>query len=235
MDPRPSRIPLATALFTAPWGLLIANAGYAWATRNGGSDETGAGALALAAAHPTLLRTGVLAGMVGALLMVPAALGTGQLIGDRARRLGFVSATLVAAGYICYFAVINMSMVTLAMAHRGGPLADYAAVLDAAENNTLTAWVFLLFVAGNLLGTFLLALALLRGRVVPVWAAVAVMAWPVLHVTGLIAGTEWFEVAGAFLQGIGFAVVGARLVRRPTDRPAEQPVAWVTAGSAAGT
>jgi hypothetical protein len=79
--------------------------------------------------------------------------------------------------------------------------------------------MFLLFVLGNLVGTFLLGLALLRSHAVPAWAAAAVMAWPPLHITGLIVGSEWFEVTGAALQGIGFAVVGMHLLGAAGSTP----------------
>lgn len=208
------RTGLATALFTAPAGLLIVNTTYAWVTRNGGSDSTGADILALAAAHPSVYRYGTLVALIASLLMAPAALGTIRLIGDRSARLGFIGGTLVAAGYICYFAVNLTNFTVLAMAKRGGPLADYAAVVDASRSEPAGIWVFLLFVVGNLIGTFLLGLALLRSHAVPAWAAVGVLAWPPLHVIGLVLGTEWPEVAGALVQAIGFAVVGARLLRR---------------------
>ncbi|MGC9667373.1 hypothetical protein ACNTMW_12545 [Planosporangium sp. 12N6] len=55
------RTGLAAALFLAPWGFVVANASYAWATRDG-DDSTGANALTLAAAHPTLLGAAALAG-----------------------------------------------------------------------------------------------------------------------------------------------------------------------------
>jgi hypothetical protein len=205
---------LAAALFTAPAGLFIVNTMYAWITRNGGSDGTGADALALVAAHPSAYRYGTLVVLIASLLMVPTALGAVRLIGDRAARLGFVGGTLVAAGYICYFAVSLTNFTVLAMAERGGPVADYAAVVDASQSEPAGVWVFLVFVVGNLIGTFLLGLALLRGRAVPVWAAIGVLAWPPLHVLGLALGTEWPEVAGALVQAIGFGVVGARLLRR---------------------
>jgi hypothetical protein len=213
------RIGLALALFVAPWGLFLANLGYAWATRDGGTDETGEQALALIAAHPQLAAAATLAAMIGSLLMVPAALGAVRLIGARAARLALVGGVLVAAGYICYFSMVTTGFTELAMVERGGPVGDYAAVLDASQGSAWTAWVFLLFVLGNLVGTFLLGLALLRSHVVPAWAAAAVMAWPPLHITGLIVGSEWFEVTGAALQGIGFAVVGMHLLRTAASTP----------------
>jgi hydrogenase/urease accessory protein HupE len=70
-------------------------------------------------------------------------------------------------------------------------------------------------VLGNLVGTLLLGLALLRSRAVPAWAAVAVMCWPPLHVAGLVAGSEWYEVTGALLQAVGFVVTGVAVLREP--------------------
>ncbi len=67
----------ALALFLAPLGLLMANAGYAWATRHGGSDKTGADLLALAWQHP------------------------------RALRLSLAGGSLMIAGYACYLAVLS--------------------------------------------------------------------------------------------------------------------------------
>jgi hypothetical protein len=74
--------------------------------------------------------------------------------------------------------------------------------------------VFLLFVLGNLVGTFLLGLALWRSRSIARWAAAAVMVWPPMHIVGLAVGLEWFEVLGATVQGVGFAAVGVHLLRR---------------------
>ncbi|GLX04312.1 hypothetical protein [Microbispora sp. NBRC 16548] len=209
--------PLALALFTAPWGFVVANAAYAWATRHGGSDATGAEALALMAAHPAETRLATVAAMLGSLLMVPAVLGARRLLAGRSPRLGLLGATLMAGGYICYFAVVFGGITVDVMARRGGPLADYAAVVDGAQSDPSAVWVFLLFVLGNLVGTLLLGLALLRARVVPLWAAAGIMSWPPLHVIGLVAGTEWFEVAGALAQAAGLAVTGTRLLSFSSD------------------
>jgi hypothetical protein len=197
----------------APWGFVIANGAYAWSTRNGGSDETGADALALAAAHPGLLRVAVVAAMAGSLLIVPAVLGAMRLIRSRAAWLGLIGGSLMIAGYICYLGINATGFEQIAMAEHGGPLDAFAEVLDTGQQDPAGMWIFLLFVAGNLIGTALLAVALLRSRAVPAWAALAVLAWPVLHVTGLVVGSEWFEVTGAVLQAIGFAVVAGAVLR----------------------
>ena len=209
---RTRRVAAATALFVAPWGFVVSNAAYAWAIRNGGSDENGASALALVAGQPNVLLVTVIAGLLGCLLIVPAVFAAMQL----ARRSWpvFIGGSLMIGGYICYFGVLLSNMMIIAMAAHGGPIADFAAVIDASESNGSTAWVFLLFVAGNLLGTLLLAIGLLRTRAVPVWAALLIMAWPPLHVTGLVVGSEWFEVTGAVLQAVGFAATAMVVLRR---------------------
>ena len=212
---RTRQVAAAAALFVAPWGFVVCNAAYAWAIRNGGSDETGAAALALVASQPGVLRLTVIAGLLGSLLIVPAVLAAMRL----ARRSwpAFVGGSLMIAGYVCYFGVLLSNVMIIAMAERGGPLGDYAAVIDASQADGSTSWVFLLFILGNMLGTLLLAIGLLRSRAVPVWAAVLIMVWPPLHVTGLILGNEVWEVTGAALQAVGFAAAAvATLRQRPT-------------------
>ena len=206
------RVGGALALVLAPWGFVITNATYAWMIRNGGSDETGADALSLAAAGPDLLRLGIVAGMIACLLIIPAVLTALRLA--RQSRLAFVGGSLMIAGYVCYFGVLLSNMIIFAMAERGGPIADYAAVIDASQADLSTAWVFPIFIVGNLLGTVFFAIGLLRSRIVPVWAAILIMVWPPLHVAGLFLGGEVLEVLGAVLQAIGFAGIAAAVLRR---------------------
>jgi hypothetical protein len=201
----------AAAMFLAPWGFVVTNSGYAWTIRNGGSDSTGAEALELVAPQPDLFRLIVVAGMLGCLLLVPAVLGTMRLASRS--WLVFVGGSLMVGGYICYLGVLLTNMLTIAMAEHGGPIADFAAVIDASESDPWTSWVFLLFIVGNLLGTLLFALGLLRSTSVPSWTAILIMLWPPLHVTGLVVGNELFEVTGAVLQGVGFAAIGTQVLR----------------------
>jgi hypothetical protein len=194
----------------APWGFLIANFCYAWATRHGGDDLSGDHALELYGANVGLVRLALNVVMLGCLLIIPAVVGAMRLMRDRAPRLSLIGGSMMVAGYVCYLALNMTSFITLAMAQHGGPMADFAAVLDA--NDPSSVWVFLVFVLGNIVGTFIFALGLLRSHVVPAWAAYGVMAWPIFHVIGLIAGTEWFEVTGAALQVIGMTVVGRKVL-----------------------
>lgn len=144
---------------------MIANASYAWMIRNGGGGSTGAEALALAATGPDLLRLAIAAGTIGCLLIIPAVLTA--LSQARRSRLAFVGGSLMIAGYVCYFGVLLSNMIVIAMAEHGGPLADYAVVIDASQSDLWTVWVFPIFIVGNLLGTVLFAIGLLRSNTVP--------------------------------------------------------------------
>ncbi len=136
--------------------------------------------------------------MAGSLLMVPAAIG----------------GVLVAGGYICYFALVRAYTITLAMAARGDHLADYAKVIDGSLTGASAVWVNVTFLIGNIVGTFLLGLALLRSRSVYAWAWWDVLEWSVLHIVGIVLGTEWFGVAGALAQALGFAGVAVCMLRQ---------------------
>jgi hypothetical protein len=115
------------------------------------------------------------------------------------------------AGYVCYMGLFFVNVVVLAFAEH--PVSGAAAVLDAAEQDPAAAWTFLVFVFGNLVGTLLFAVAAFRSDRVPRWSAVLIATWPVLHVAGLILGSEWWEVLGSTLQLIGFAASAVRLIR----------------------
>jgi hypothetical protein len=141
-------------------------------------------------------------------------LGAIRLAGRRAPWLTLTGGSLMIAGYVCYLGVLAASFQTVAMAQTGAPAGVFARIIDTSQGDAAFVWLFVLFVLGNLAGTFLLGLGLLRSTVVPAWAAAAVLAWPVLHISGLAAGTEWFEVAGAALQAAGLAVAAVAVLRR---------------------
>lgn len=202
---------LAAALIVAPWLIVLANTANSIISMDVPDDISPRGALETAAAYPLLGRWASLAAMVGALLLVPAVIGAMKLVRVRAARLGLVGGVLTATGYICYFAMVFQGYLPDALLKAGGSTTLNVAVLQATLDEPMTLWVYLLFVLGNLVGTFLLALALLRARTVPAWAAYGVMAWPVLHVLGL----PWFEVIGAVLQAVGMLGVALALLRRP--------------------
>jgi hypothetical protein len=144
-----------------------------------------------------------------------------SLVRVGAARLGLVGGVLMIAGYVCYFGLVFQGYATIALAQHGGATPDHLAVVDLTTDQGFFVVVALAFVLGNIVGTFLLGLALIRARAVPRWAGLCVLAWPVLHVLGGPQG----EVVGAVLQAVGLAVVGHRLWQTGVVGPRlEQPV-----------
>jgi hypothetical protein len=220
---RARRTGLVAALVVAPWLFVLANGAGLLETSHGGNDSTGVGALAVAAAHPGLYRSAMVFAMLGSLLMVPAIIGVMRLIGYRAARLGLIGGVLTAAAYICYFAMNSGDRFNLAMVARGDTGTEFGHVIDTSLNGASVVWYFTLFAAGSLIGTFLLGLALRRGRVVPWWAAASVMAWSVLKVPEFL-GLRVAEIVGSVLLAIGFAVAARALSRLPLPAAAQPQV-----------
>lgn len=215
------RMGLALAMFVAPWFIVLSETGHSIANPDGKDDIDPAVALAIASDHATLQRWASFAALAGALLLVPAVMGVMRLVRTRAAWLGLVAGVLTAAGYICYFGLVLQGAFTeTAMATVGGSASENVAVLKAAMEDPLgTGWVGPAFVLGNIVGTFLLGLALIRARTAGRWAGYGLIAWSVLHVLSF---SPWVEVVGATAQALGLAVAGAALVRegrRVEERP----------------
>ena len=216
---RTRRIGLAAAMIVAPWLLVAAETANAVMTLDG-DDLTPSGELALASEHLTLDRWASLAALLGALLLVPAVLGIMRLVRTGAAWLGLTGGVLTAAAYICYFAMVFHGFTTDAMVSVGGSMSQNEHVLQAVLDEPLTLWVYMLFVVGNVVGTFLLGLALVRARTAARIAGYGLMAWPVLHLLDF----PFAEAVGATAQAVGFAVAAGALLRRSaTNEAPPQP------------
>jgi hypothetical protein len=215
------RVGVALAMLVAPWFIVVAETVHAIVSPEGADDLDPAVSLAMTADHPTLTAWGGLAGMLGALLLVPAVLGIMRLVRTGAARLGLVGGVLTAAGYVAYFALLFHGVGTeQAMVSVGGSMRQNVAILDEFMTQPWTVWVGPLFVLGNIVGTFLLGLALVRSRAAGWMAGFGLIAWPVLHVVSF---NPLFEMAGATLQAIGFVLAATALLRagRPAGTAAE--------------
>ena len=206
-------------MLLAPWLIVAAEVGHAMTTLDGGDDLVPSDDLALTGEHLTLVRWASLAALAGALLLVPAVLGVMRLVRVRAARLGLVGGVLTAAAYVCYFAMVFQGFTTAAMVEAGGSTSQNVTVLQAVLDEPLTRWVYLLFVLGNLLGTFLLGLALVRAHTVNRLAGFGLMAWPVLHAISF----PFSDVIGTAVQAIGFGLAAMALLRRRDPRTEPEP------------
>jgi hypothetical protein len=216
---RTRRVGLALAMLLAPWFIVAAEVGHAVMTLHGGDDLEPSDDLTLTGEHLTLVRWASLAALAGALLLVPAVLGVMRLVRVRAARLGLVGGVLTAAAYVCYFAMVFQGFTTAAMVEAGGSTSQNVTVLQAVLDEPLTRWVYLLFVLGNLLGTFLLGLALVRAHTANRLAGFGLMAWPVFHAISF----PFSDVIGTAVQAIGFGLAAMALLRRRDPQTEPEP------------
>lgn len=191
-------------------GQLVANLGYSWATREGGDDLSGASALELYGREPGLMAFVTVAALLGCLLIVSGAFAAARVLRPWSPRLTLLAVLTVVTGYICYFGIVATNFVTIALAQAG---VDAARPLDEAQSMPAAVPMFVLFLIGNMGGALLLASAVFRSPEVSGWAGAGILSWFVLHVIGLVVGSEWFEVAGGALQVAGLAVIARRAIR----------------------
>lgn len=190
---------------------MVCNATYALAVGGGVGDQgTSAQTLAFYAAHPVAMNIATLSALWGSMLAVPGLIAAMKLL--RGSVLALVAVVLMIAGYISYFGVNFTNWDTSALA---AVAPDHPEVLDATMSQSAPTVFFLLFVAGNLLGTLLLGIALIGSARVRWIAGALVIGWPVGHVINLVVGNEWFAVAGGALQVAGLVIVAAAILRTP--------------------
>ncbi len=124
--------------------------------------------------------------LIGPLVFVPGMLGVIRLMRRRGVTLGQVGAALIMFGALLIIAFYGWGAVEyVAATEEGLNRPEMAALFDAAEDSALgiPIWVGG-FILGLALGSILLAIALWRNQVVPVWSPIALVASTVLGFFG---------------------------------------------------
>jgi hypothetical protein len=176
----------------------------------------------LVAAHPSTQNAVVWLGFVACLTLVPGVVFAGRIVGRAAPRLTAVATVLLVLGYLS-MAWLAVGDAYLLFGVRHHLPADVLASMY--ENVHPAAAVAAgLFVLGHVLGTILLAIAMLRGRVVPTWAAVATLvAQPIHFVAAVIVPSHPLDLCGWGLNAVGFAALSVAILRLPDDEWAPAP------------
>ena len=116
------------------------------------------------------------------------------------------------------------------LAFLAGAEPDKAAMAGLVERWEASAWFalsLLPYLLLQIVGAILMAIALVRARTVPLWAAVATGVWPLLGVAGQESGVRVVSISGYALLLITWAVFAMLLVRG--RQPAAAEPALVTA------
>jgi hypothetical protein len=177
-----------------------------------GAGDSASAQVAAAAAHLTRMRWAVVLDLP-ILLTIPALLYVGWLAGARTSRLTATGTGLtfaVALGAVGYLLALDPLLYAAAL--QPDRAAATGVVSDYLGNGVVTA-VVVAYLAGHVVGFVLLAVALRRARVVPVWAASAMGLWPLVEMAGGAAGVRWLAAAGYGLLVVAFGACAAALLR----------------------
>jgi hypothetical protein len=191
------------------WALVAGaalNTGQAVLLRAVGSGDTPAAKLADADAHPWLMLTMVLGGLLGVVLLLVGLQHAVRVVRPHAPRTARVASALTFAGALGFLGVHVLMLVTWALAG----MEDRAAALAALEHLE-AAPVLLVVVAPFLLGMFggvaALTVGLVRTAGVPRWVPACWALFLPLDLLAADAGPvdpHWLFLAGA----IGIAATG---------------------------
>ena len=173
-------------------------------------------------AHQTATSAVVWLGFIATLTLVPAVVFAGRAAGRRSPRLAAVATVLLVLGYLSlgWLTVVDAAVL---FGVRHGVAPDTLAQLYGGMHPAQTV-AEVLFVVGHVLGTLLLGIAMLRGRVVPAWAAwVTIVSQPLHFVAAVILGSNWLDLFAWGLNAVGFAALAVAILRLPDDEWAPAP------------
>jgi len=174
------------------------------------------------AAHQTAQSAVVWLGFLACLTLVPGVIFAGRVVGRTAPRLAATATVLMVLGYLSMAWLTVGDAFLLFGVQQHLPADALAAMYEGVHPAALVATV--LFVLGHVLGTILLGVGMLRGRVVPVWAAVAtIAAQPIHFVAAVIVSSQALDLFGWGLNAIGFAALSFAVLRLKDDEWAPAP------------
>jgi hypothetical protein len=166
-------------------------------------------------ASPTFVNWSMWVGSIVALTGFAGILAVAWLTRRRTPTLTTVAMFLAVPGYIALFAggaygeVIPYVTATVPGIDRETAFQLGFGMESSAQAGAL-GWIF---VAGHLLGTVLLGIALWRSRVAPAWLAIGLTVSQPIHLTSVMTGIRWIDLIGWGLTGVGFSWAAWRLLR----------------------
>ena len=176
----------------------------------------------LVTAHQTAQSAVVWLGFVACLTLVPGVIYAGRAVGRVAPRLAAVATVLLVVGYLSLTWLTVADAALLFGVRHDVPAATLGALYDGVHPAASVATG--LFVAGHVLGTILLGIGMLHGRLVPRWAAVAtIVSQPIHFVAAVVVSSHALDLVGWGLNAAGFAALSVAILRLPDDEWAPAP------------
>ena len=168
------------------------------------------------AAHQGAAELSVWLWTVGTVLFLPGLVGVALLAVSRSARLGLWGSVLFGTGLIAVNATPNLDIVALGGFEKGVSQDSLVRVADGVNELAVVNGPILYFVAAHVVGAILLGVALLRGRVVPSWAAWLLILSMPLNVAGYVIGLAAVTALSFVMAAVGFALASLALVRHGT-------------------
>lgn len=181
------------------------------------SSSDGHGAIAAFAAHLASARVELAAGVLATLFLPFAIVGLTRLVVRGAPVLAMLGGCLALVGWTMVPALMTGDAITYEMARSGANPAQLAALWDHLNASVTVTMLVTVFVVGHELGTLLLGVALARTRVVPLWAAAAVVIGIAMHPISVVMGSRLLDVLAYALVTAGCVAAARAVLCSPND------------------
>lgn len=147
--------------------------------------------------------------MIGGLLLIAGLIGVIRLMRGRGSALGQIAAAMMIVGAVTATSFYPISVIEAEAVDGAYDRGQMVGLLEQAEESAAALPVFVPFLVGIVLGSILLAVALWRTRVVPIWAPIALV---VSTVVGFFSQSQLVGVASFVLLAAGLGAVGLKIL-----------------------
>lgn len=204
------RIATAISIVLGPLAVGVVRATVA-------SGQDSKALIAAVMAHPDMARVELTAGVVATLFLPFAIVGLTRLVMRRAPVLAMLGGSLALVGWVMVPALMVLDAMPYEMAQSGANSPPFVAFLDQVNGNFAVTLLFSVFIVGHELGTLLLGIGLARARVVPLWAAAAVVIGIVLHPVSVVLDIRLMDILAFALIVAGCAAAAHAVLTTPND------------------
>jgi hypothetical protein len=163
-------------------------------------------------AHPAAAEAGTWLDLA-IILLIPAAAFAGRALQASTRPLAGIGTALLFFGSLLFTYSLGNDVVLLAASQSGG-----AATAQAYADSGVVSLTTVLAIAFQFLGVVLMGIAAIRSRLIPLWAAIFLIAWNPVQVVGTVTGISAVESIGNLMLLAAYVAVAVRLFRPVAGR-----------------
>lgn len=195
-----------------------------------GNDETGKEIVSAVASNQWAYTVVPVVLTVGIFLLIPAVITAVRLAASRAPYLAYIGGGMAVAGYASLLSTFTGPQVAMALSAAGVSPDQAATVIDKMTSGSVVFNLLtFVFVAGHILGTTILGVAVIRARVVVWWAGAMIAVSPLIHLVAHIIESKPADLVSFSLLAIGLWAIAVRVWRtEPAMAPQLAPASAAT-------